>query len=67
VTGPGHLCIDERERLMGAISLGVLIRHITSARHRPQFHVRTLLDRITSVKLADLMEGMSFSPGKGTI
>jgi hypothetical protein len=52
---------------MGAISLGVLIRHITSARHRPQFHVRTLLDRITSVKLADLMEGMSFSPGKGTI
>jgi Mg/Co/Ni transporter MgtE len=52
----GIYVVDEGGCLIGTISLGVLIRHITSARHRPQFHVRSLLDRITSEKVADLMD-----------
>ena len=52
----GIYVVDEGGRLMGAISLGVLIRHITSARQRPQFHVRSLLSRLTSERVADLMD-----------
>ncbi len=52
----GIYVVDERGRLIGAISLGVLIRHITSARHRPEFHVRSLLARITSERVADIMD-----------
>lgn len=60
----GIYVVDEGGRLMGTISLGVLIRHITSARHRPQFHVRSLLDRITSEKVADLMDSHVISAGQ---
>lgn len=60
----GIYVVDEEGRLLGAISLGVLIRHLSSARHRPQFHMRSLLNRITSEKLADLMDRHVISAGK---
>jgi CBS domain-containing protein len=60
----GIYVVDAGGRFLGTISLGVLIRHITSARHRPQFHVRSLLDRITSEKLADLMDRHVIFAGK---
>ena len=60
----GIYVVDEGGRLIGTISLGVLIRHITSARHRPQFHVRSLLARITSEKMADLMDPHVIFAGK---
>ncbi len=47
---------DEAERLQGYLSLGVLIRHVIASRHKPQFHVRSLLSMITANKVADLME-----------
>lgn len=52
----GIYVVDQAGRLMGAISLGVLLRHITAARHRPRFYERSLLARITSEKVADLMD-----------
>ena len=52
----GIYVVDDQGRLVGAISLGVLIRHITAARHRPQFHVRSLLSRLTSEQVSDLMD-----------
>jgi CBS domain-containing protein len=60
----GIYVVDAERRLLGTISLGVLIRHITSARHRPQFHVRSLLNRITSNKMADLMDRHVIFAGK---
>jgi CBS domain-containing protein len=52
----GIYVVDAEGRLLGTISLGALVRNITSARHRPQFHTRSLLDRITSEKVIDLMD-----------
>jgi CBS domain-containing protein len=48
--------VDDQGRLIGTVSLGVLLRHLTTARHRPQFHVRSLLSRLTSEQVADLMD-----------
>ena len=47
---------DEAERLQGYLSLGVLIRHVIASRHKPQFHVRSLLSMLTAKTVADLME-----------
>jgi CBS domain-containing protein len=52
----GIYVVDAEERLLGALSLGVLIRHLTTARHKPLFHVRSLLTSLTSVNVIDLME-----------
>ncbi len=60
----GIYVVDEAGRLMGAISLGVLLRHITAARHRPRFYERSLLARITSEKVADLMDRHVISAGQ---
>jgi CBS domain-containing protein len=60
----GIYVVDAKGQLLGTISLGVLIRHITSVRHRPQFHMRSLLSRITSEKMADLMERHVIFAGK---
>ncbi len=52
----GIYIVDDQGHLEGTLSLGVLIRHLTTARHKPLFHVRTLLARITSAKVADVMD-----------
>ena len=52
----GVYVADSQGRLQGTLSLGVLIRHLTSARHKPLFHMRTLLARLTSGKVGDLMD-----------
>jgi Mg/Co/Ni transporter MgtE len=52
----GIYVVDNQERLQGYLSLGVLIRHVIASRHRPQFHVRSLLSMITAKKITDLME-----------
>jgi CBS domain-containing protein len=52
----GIYVVDAQERLQGYLSLGVLIRHVMAARHRSQFHVRSLLSTITAEKVTDLME-----------
>jgi len=48
--------IDKQGRLQGTLSLGVLIREVIAARHKPQFSVRSLLTRITSEDVADIMD-----------
>ena len=52
----GIYVVDAEGRLIGTVSLGVLIRHITSARRQPLFHARSLLSRLTSANVIDLME-----------
>ncbi len=52
----GIYVVDAEGRLLGTLSLGVLIRHLTTARHKPLFHVRSLLTRLTSANVIDLME-----------
>ncbi|HDL08347.1 MAG TPA: CBS domain-containing protein [Desulfobacteraceae bacterium] len=52
----GIYVINEQGQLQGYLSLGVLIRNIMAAKHKHYFHVRSLLARITSNKLADIME-----------
>jgi Mg/Co/Ni transporter MgtE len=46
---------DKQGRLQGTLSLGVLIREVIAARHKPQFGVRSLLTYITSEDVADIM------------
>jgi CBS domain-containing protein len=52
----GIYVVDEKERLQGYLSLGVLIHHVIAARRKPHFHVRSLLAMITARKVADIME-----------
>lgn len=52
----GIYVLDKQGRLEGYLSLGVLIRDVIAARHRYSFHVRSLLARITSEKVADIMD-----------
>ncbi|MBW1678225.1 MAG: CBS domain-containing protein [Deltaproteobacteria bacterium] len=48
--------LDKQERLQGTLSLGALIREVIAAQHKPQFSVRSLLTRITSEDVADIMD-----------
>ena len=48
--------VDEQGRLQGTLSLGVLIREVIAARHKPEFSVRSLLTRITSEDVTDIMD-----------
>ena len=52
----GIYVVDAEGRLIGTLSLGVLIRHLTAARRRPVFHVRSLLSSLTSAQVIDLMD-----------
>lgn len=52
----GIYVMDAEGRLMGTLSLGVLIRHLTAARRQPLFHARSLLTRLTSTNVIDLMD-----------
>ncbi len=52
----GIYVVDDKKRLQGYLSLGVLIRHVMASRHKPHFHVRSLLSMITAKKVTDLME-----------
>ena len=52
----GIYVVDDQGRLEGYVSLGVLIRNVMDARYKPYFHARSLLDRITCEKVADIME-----------
>ncbi len=48
--------VDNQGRLQGTLSIGTLIREVIAARHKPQFGVRSLLTRITSEDVADIMD-----------
>jgi len=56
----GHLrtiyVVGHEEQLQGILSLGELIRRLISAGHKPHFHARSLLTRITAKKAADIMD-----------
>ena len=56
----GHLrtiyVLDHKGRLQGILSLGELIRSMITAGHKPHFHARSLLTRITAKKAADIMD-----------
>ena len=52
----GIYVVDAEGRLIGTLSLGVLIRHLTAARRQPVFHVRSLLSSLTSAQVIDLMD-----------
>ena len=56
----GHLrtiyVLDHKGRLRGILSLGELIRSMIIAGHKPHFHARSLLARITAKKAADIMD-----------
>lgn len=52
----GIYVVDAPKTLQGYLSLGVLIRNVIAARHKPHFHARSLLAQITTEKVADIME-----------
>lgn len=52
----GIYVVDAEGRLIGTLSLGVLIRHLTAARRRSPFLVRSLLARLTTTNVIDLMD-----------
>lgn len=56
----GHLrtiyVVGHQGRLQGILSVGKLIRSLTTAGHKPYFHARSLLGRITAKKAADIMD-----------
>lgn len=52
----GIYVVDAKGQLIGTLSLGVLIRHLTAARRQTLFHARSLLRRLTSTNVIDLMD-----------
>ena len=52
----GIYVLDEEGRLKGYLSLGVLIRNVMPSRHKPLFHLRSMLDQVSSETVADIME-----------
>ncbi|OCC15171.1 hypothetical protein DBT_1291 [Dissulfuribacter thermophilus] len=48
--------IDNEERLIGYVSLGRLIRYLTSTRRKTSFHYHTLLEYVSAKTVLDLME-----------
>ena len=48
--------VDKQGRIQGTLSVGMLIREVIAARHKPEFSVRSLLTRITSEDAADIMD-----------
>lgn len=64
----GHLrtiyVIGYDGRLQGILSLGELIRSLISAGHKPHFHARSLLARITAKTVSDIMDKYVVYTGK---
>jgi len=52
----GIYVVEATERLVGYVSLGHLIHHVVTGRHRSHFHIRSLLSIITAHTVADIME-----------
>lgn len=52
----GIYVVDEKDRLQGVISLGLLISRVLENKIKPTFHTRSLLDRITADKAMDIMD-----------
>ena len=52
----GIYVVDEKDRLQGIISLGLLISRVLENKIKPTFHARSLLDRITADKAMDIMD-----------
>jgi CBS domain-containing protein len=48
--------IDSQGRLQGALTLGALIRLLLQTRNKPVFHTRSLLSRLTTERVADVMD-----------
>lgn len=49
-------CWTSRDNSREPSFLGALIREVIAAQHKPQFSVRSLLTRITSEDVADIMD-----------
>ena len=60
----GIYVLDGQGRLEGYLSLGVVIRNVVTSRYKPLFHIRSLLTRVTSEKVADIMETNVIYAGK---
>ena len=60
----GIYVLDKQGRLEGYLSLGVVIRNVVTSRHKPLFHIRSLLTRVTCEKVADIMEKNVICAGK---
>ena len=60
ITNAGHLrtiyVVNHQGQLQGVLSLGELIRSLITSGHKPHFHARSLLTRITAKKAADIMD-----------
>jgi Mg/Co/Ni transporter MgtE len=48
--------VDDSDRLMGTISLGLLARHVFSPSHEPLIHPRSLIGMITAETALDIMQ-----------
>ena len=48
--------VDDEGKLMGTISIGVLVRHLFSRGHEPQIHARKLLHSITAETAGHIMQ-----------
>ena len=48
--------VDKENKLLGTISLGVLMRHVFCATHEPQVHSRFLISLITVQTAAEIMQ-----------
>lgn len=60
ITDVGHLrtvyVVNHQGQLQGILSLGELIRSLITSGHKPHFHARSLLARITAKKVSDIMD-----------
>jgi CBS domain-containing protein len=60
ITDAGHLrniyVVNHQGQLQGVLSLGELIRSLITSGHKPHFHARSLLVRITAEIVADIMD-----------
>ena len=48
--------VDKKGKLIGTISLGLLVRHVFSHRHEPQIHPRFLMHAITTETADHMMQ-----------
>ncbi len=48
--------VDDDRKLIGTISLGMLVRHVFSRGHEPQIHPRFLINMITRKTAKDIMQ-----------
>jgi CBS domain-containing protein len=48
--------VDDENRLLGTISLGILVRNVFPSSHRPQIHPRRLMAAITTENARHIMQ-----------